>query len=87
LIIYAIIGIIILAAGLVSIVLSVRITASSLSDVKEIPFECGFESIGSARMRFSLKFYMVAIVFLIFDVEVVVILPVPISCRLLGVKD
>jgi NADH-quinone oxidoreductase subunit A len=41
-----------------------RVTAEKLS-----PFECGSEPIGSPRARFSVKFYQVAILFLVFDVE------------------
>ena len=36
---------------------------------KLAPFECGSEPIGSPRVRFSVKFYQVAILFLIFDIE------------------
>lgn len=38
-------------------------------EVKLAPFECGSEPIGSPRVRFSVKFYQVAILFLIFDIE------------------
>ena len=36
---------------------------------KDYPFECGSEPIGSPRARFSVKFYQVAILFLVFDIE------------------
>ena len=39
------------------------------SAVKLSPFECGSEPIGSPRVRFSVKFYQVAILFLVFDIE------------------
>lgn len=42
---------------------------------KVSPYECGFDPIGSARSRFSLRFYVVIILFVIFDVEVVLIVP------------
>nr|QDP14179.1 NADH dehydrogenase subunit 3 [Vasticardium flavum] len=38
-------------------------------------FECGFQSMSSARVPFSLKFYLLAIIFLLFDVELVLIFP------------
>nr|YP_009926633.1 NADH dehydrogenase subunit 3 [Tridacna gigas]QNK04056.1 NADH dehydrogenase subunit 3 [Tridacna gigas] len=38
-------------------------------------FECGFQAMSNARMPFSLKFYIVALVFLVFDVELILILP------------
>nr|YP_011010426.1 NADH dehydrogenase subunit 3 [Metrocoris tenuicornis]WPW47041.1 NADH dehydrogenase subunit 3 [Metrocoris tenuicornis] len=42
---------------------------------KMTPFECGFDPKSSSRMPFSMQFFMVAIIFLIFDVEIVIILP------------
>lgn len=41
----------------------------SYSRFKNIPFESGIVSIGNARMRFSVKFYLIAMIFVIFDVE------------------
>ena len=46
--------------------------------IKIRPFECGFESVSSARIPFSIKFFLVVIIFLVFDVEIALILPVPI---------
>lgn len=42
---------------------------------KVSPYECGFEPINHARVRFSLRFYVVMVLFVIFDVEVVLIVP------------
>lgn len=47
-----------------------RPTASKLS-----VYECGLESVGNARERFSVKFYLVAILFIVFDIEVVFLYP------------
>lgn len=43
--------------------------------VKNAPFECGSDPIGSARERFSVKFYVVAILFVVFDIEAIFFFP------------
>nr|AZL93206.1 NADH dehydrogenase subunit 3 [Eupelmus sp. ZJUH_2016012] len=42
---------------------------------KMSPFECGFDPLSDSRMPFSLQFYLISIIFLIFDVEISLILP------------
>ena len=44
------------------------------------PYECGMTPIGDARERFSVKFYLVAMMFILFDVEAVFLYPGPSSC-------
>jgi len=52
--------------------------------VKDEPFECGNPSSGSAWGRFSVKFYLVAILFIVFDIEVVFLYPWAVVFRRLG---
>ena len=43
--------------------------------VKQMPYESGMDPIGDARQRFDVKFYLVAIMFLVFDVELLILYP------------
>ncbi|MBI5464714.1 MAG: NADH-quinone oxidoreductase subunit A [Ignavibacteriales bacterium] len=54
------------------------------SEEKLSTYESGMEPVRSARERFSVKFYMVAMLFIVFDIEVVFLYPWAVSYKLLG---
>jgi len=62
------------------LLLLVRVTYKSSSDKEKFrPFECGFDPLGGSRLQFCIKFFLVGVIFLIFDVEVSLIIPLPFS--------
>ena len=54
------------------------------SKIKEEAFECGIESQGNARTPFSIKYFLVAILFVLFDVEVIFMYPWAVNFKQLG---
>ena len=74
---YSILGLAVVGA-LISSVVAVAaflITTKAPNREKLTSYECGFDPFGSFGQPFSIKFFLVAILFLIFDVEVVLLLP------------
>lgn len=57
---------------------------SRITRAKQIPYEAGSEPIGSPRARFSVKFYQVAILFLVFDIEAAFLYPWAVNYRALS---
>ena len=71
--------------GLVSVVMSSLIGPKKPGVVKLSPYECGCEPVGTARERFSIKFYLIAMLFILFDIEAVFLYPWAILYKKLGV--
>ncbi|HXG12362.1 MAG TPA: NADH-quinone oxidoreductase subunit A [Gemmataceae bacterium] len=65
----------ILAFAAVSLALAHLIGPRKRTPVKLMPYESGMDPIGGARQRFDVKFYLIAILFLIFDVELLFLYP------------
>ena len=70
--------------GLISITLSSLIGQKKYSKVKMAPYECGCEPVGTARERFSIKFYIIAMLFILFDIEAVFMYPWAVLFKRLG---
>ena len=72
-----------LGAGfaLFSVVLSSLLGPRKPSPEKEAPYECGMPPVGDARERQSVKFYLVAMIFLLFDIEVAFLYPWAMALR------
>jgi NADH-quinone oxidoreductase subunit A len=51
---------------------------------KLMPYECGKDPVGSARERFSVKFYLIAMLFILFDIEVIFLVPWAVVFKLLS---
>ena len=77
-----------LAVGFVvgTIIISGKLGPKRHSINKDKNFECGIESIGNARVPFSVKYFLVAILFVLFDVEVIFLYPWAINFKELGVE-
>jgi NADH-quinone oxidoreductase subunit A len=57
------------------------------TQIKLMPYECGKDPVGSARDRFSIKFYMVAVIFLLFDIEVLFLIPFSVAFKSLLIDE
>nr|YP_448901.1 NADH dehydrogenase subunit 3 [Malacochersus tornieri]AAY62518.1 NADH dehydrogenase subunit 3 [Malacochersus tornieri] len=70
---------------IISMILSLLnywITLTPSNDEKPTPYECGFDPLESARLPFSIQFFLVAILFLLFDLEIALLLPLPWAIQL-----
>lgn len=61
------------AAG--NVLLSQLVGQKKATRTKTMPYECGKDPVGSARERFSVKFYLVAMIYILFDIELIFLIP------------
>nr|AYN73676.1 NADH dehydrogenase subunit 3 [Dryocopus pileatus] len=64
------------------IILNFWLAQANPDSEKLSPYECGFDPLGSARLPFSIRFFLVAILFLLFDLEIALLLPLPWATQL-----
>jgi NADH-quinone oxidoreductase subunit A len=83
---FSIIIMIVLGAGfaLGSVVMSSLLGPRHPTPEKSAPYECGMPPVGDARERQSVKFYLIAMIFLLFDIEVAFVYPWAMALRDLG---
>ncbi len=61
--------------GIVPLVLGMAIGPRKPDAAKDSPYECGFEAFEDSRLKFDVRFYLVAILFIIFDLEIAFLFP------------
>ena len=64
-----------LAVGVVPLILGKILAPSNPDSEKNSPYECGFEAFEDARMKFDVRYYLVAILFILFDLEIAFLFP------------
>lgn len=74
----------VVANGAMMVIMSHMITRPRPTPVKRTPYESGMPPLGDARDRFSVKFYLIAMLFIVFDIETVFMIPWAVSFRQLG---
>ena len=77
-------GVIGIGFGIVSVVLSYFLGPRNPTPEKLAAYECGMPPVGDARERQSVKFYLIAMIFLLFDIEVAFLYPWALAMRTLG---
>ena len=70
--------------GVVPLVLGYVLGPNRPDDAKNSPYECGFEAFEDARMKFDVRFYLIAILFILFDLEIAFLLPWAVALQDVG---
>ncbi len=73
-----------LAVGIVPLVLGYILGPNRPDPAKNSPYECGFEAFEDARMKFDVRYYLVAILFILFDLEIAFLFPWAVSLQEVG---
>ena len=73
-----------IAVGVVPLVLGYVLGPNRPDDAKNSPYECGFEAFEDARMKFDVRFYLIAILFILFDLEIAFLLPWAVALQDVG---
>ena len=74
----------VIAIGIVPLVISYLIAPRVYNKSKYSPYECGFPASGPTRMPFDIRYYLVALFFILFDIETAFFIPWAVSLRDLG---
>jgi len=69
-----------------NILLSQFVGQRKSTRTKLMPYECGKDPVGSARERFSVKFYLIAMIFILFDIEVIFLVPWAVVAKSIGAQ-
>lgn len=70
-------------SAIMMVALSHLFSSSRPTAIKSLPYESGMTPLGSARERYDVKFYLVAVLFIVFDIEVVFMMPWAVAFRTL----
>ena len=72
------------AIGVVPLLLGYVLGPNRPDPAKNSPYECGFEAFEDARMKFDVRYYLVAILFILFDLEIAFLFPWAVSLQEVG---